>query len=112
VIDVHEITKGDTHKSLVAELIAENLSENEVPVDLTGCSVAFRMVSDAGVVKVNDAAATIDDVDAGQVSYAFSDADVDTAGTFWGWFIVTSSDKTDTYPRGGRRFKILITDAA
>ena len=75
-------------------------------VDLTGCTVAFRMVlcSD-DTVKINSASATVDSATDGQVSYAWTADDVNTAGIYAYWWIVTNTatTKVEHFPADGRR---------
>jgi hypothetical protein len=67
-------------------------------------TVAFRMVSVAGAVKVDDAAAVV--VSRGssttnapaEVRYDWAAADVDTAGEYCGYFIRTSAGQTEHFP--------------
>lgn len=68
-------------------------------------TVTFRMVSSAGVVKVNDQAATI--VSRGvaatntpaEVRYDWAAGDIDTAGTYAAWFTPTAvTGETDHFP--------------
>jgi hypothetical protein len=96
-----EFTVGDRLVSLAAKLYRPNGS----PVVLAaGETVAFRMISAAGAVKVADQAATI--VSRGssvtqapaEVRYDWGSADVDTAGDYVGWFIRTSGGQTEHFP--------------
>lgn len=79
-------------------------------IDLTGHTVAFRMIAADGTVKVDNAAATVDDATAGNVSYAWAAADVDTAGTYYYWWIVTraSNSKTERFPGDGRKRLVIL----
>lgn len=110
----HELTVGDTLKPLGCQLQYENSLGVMVNTDLTGLTVKFRMVADDGTVTVNNANATIVDEDNGLVQYDFAAIDVDTPGTYWGWFIVfggVGGTEPDTYPVG-RKFCIIIKEAA
>lgn len=105
---VKYFTKGDRRTS-----IADTLYDaNGGVVNLTGCTVAFRMVLDSDdTVKVNSAAATVDSAAAGTVSYAWAAADVDTAGTYAYWWIVTvtASGKVEHFPGDGKkRYAVIV----
>ena len=88
--------------------ISATLIQNGVVVDLTGKTVAFRMITAAGAVIVNNVAATIISAANGTVSYTFEAAEVATAGTFYGWWIVTSNSLNDHFPHDGRKLRIVI----
>jgi hypothetical protein len=107
-------TKGD-----ILEAIAATLRKpNGEAIDLTGCTVLFRMVKSdgTGTPKVGSSdphtggLATIDNV-AGQVSYTFASGDVDTAGTYYAWWLVKRSSDSAVahYPPEGQRFRVTIT---
>lgn len=77
-------------------------------VDVTGNSLAFRMVHTiTGTIKVNNAAASATSATEGLVQYDWTSADVDTAGEYWAWFIRTSGAATEHFP-AGKLFKIVI----
>lgn len=46
----------------------------------------------------------------GQVSYAWASADVDTAGTYKGWFTVTEGGVSDTFPNDSTGIAIVIAE--
>ena len=95
----HERRVGDTTKVYSAVLTYKSTAGVDTAKDLTGLSVTFTMINAAtGVTKVSAAAATIVTAASGIVSYDFQAADVDTAGIFWGTFVVTESAETDSYP--------------
>lgn len=109
----HIITKGDTRTPLAAQLTQPDTSGNDAAVDITGLTPKFKMVASDGTTKVALTASNVSIVTAasGLVKYDFQAADVDTAGTYWGWFvIVDGSSETDHYPHDGRTFKIVIHD--
>lgn len=112
-----EFTVGDRLTSLLADLYASNGQ----PVVLgVADTVAFRMITTAGVVKVNDQAAAI--VTRGvagttpaQVRYDWAAADVDTAGTYCGWMIRTAGGLTEHFPTqdyDDPEFKIVFKAAS
>jgi hypothetical protein len=95
--------KGDRLTALYAQL----LDGAGAVIDLLGQSVVFYMVSTVSdVVKVNGKAANIEDSTTGKVSYSWDAEDIDTEGTYWGWFIRVKDGKTGTHPIGE---KLLIT---
>jgi len=109
----HELSVGDTLTPMGATLQQKNASGVLAAVDLTGLTVKFQMVDSAGTVKVAETTTgvTVTDAAAGKVQYDFQSADVDTEGTFYGWFTVYSGSERDTYPIGGRELVIVITAA-
>lgn len=105
-----EITKGDRLRGPSATL---RDADTKAAIDLTGDTVAFRMVdkSNTATVVVNSAAANLDDAANGQVSYDFLAADVDTAGTFAAWWIRTSGGKTEHFPSGDDFITVVIAES-
>lgn len=93
---------GHRSPSIGAILLDTNGERYQIPA---GATVAFRMVrmSDESV-KVNSAAAVIEQVDEdeatwGAVRYDWTADDVDTVAKYWGWFIVTLGDgRTERWP--------------
>jgi hypothetical protein len=110
-VEIRRFTKGDRLRSLYAKLQRYNTTTKKwEAVDLTGATVKFRMVDDSDdSVKVDDKDATVDDATEGQVSYSWADADIDTAGNYWGWIIRVSGGQTEHFP-AGHGFKIVIED--
>ena len=99
---------GDTRTPLRVRL-----TQSGVAVDLTGKTVAFKMVTSTGGEKVAENAANVSVLDAatGDVQYQLQAADVDTAGTFYGWWLVYDGDgKRDTFPADGRTYAIEFYD--
>lgn len=76
-------TKGAMLPDLEIQLL-----NNTTPVVMTGSTVSFVMKDESGTTKVS-AAGTLSDPVNGKVQYAFSSSDVDTAGNYWGQFIIT-----------------------
>jgi hypothetical protein len=110
----HTVTVGDTLSPLNVQLMQKDTTGVLASVDLTGKVVRFFMVNSAGTSVVAETVenVTVTDATAGQVQYDFQAADVDTAGTYYGWFRVYDDTEYDTYPSGGRKLTILIVAAA
>ena len=103
------LTVGDTRTPLRAQLSRPD----GTPADLTGTTVVFLMVEEmTGVIKVDRQAAVVDTPLSGLVSYEWKAADVDEAGRYYGWFIVSQATLDDTFPVQGRTFEILFRRAA
>lgn len=102
---VKRFTTGDLRVA-----IADTLEDSEgTIVDLTGMTVAFRMTPEGSdTPKVDDAAATVDDAEAGEVSYSWVAADVDTEGTYDYQWIVTSATKTEHFPVGAKAKVVFV----
>lgn len=87
-----EITLGDRRRPAIAKLVTTDEAGVEIPVDLSpvGTQVKFRMVlaKSPYTVKVNNAAAFIEDAVNGKVRYEWQALDVDTKGEYFAWFIV------------------------
>ena len=80
------IKQNDTRPAIIANLT----DANDAAVNLTGATVKFNMRFDpAGSVKINAGGATIEDAEAGQVAYAWTTANTDTADDFEAEFQVT-----------------------
>jgi len=109
----HERRVGDTTKVYSAVLTYKSTAGVDTAKDLTGLSVTFTMINAAtGVAKVSAAAATIVTAASGIVKYDFVAADVDTAGVYWGSFVVTETAETDTYPASPAQGPIWIHAAS
>jgi len=107
----HRITQGDTLTPLAATLQQKNASGNYEAVDVTSKDVKFCMVKSDDTTKVALTDSNVSKVDAanGKVQYDFQAADVDTAGTFYAWFVVQSGGESDTFPVKGRVFSVVIS---
>lgn len=82
---------GDTGRSYLVTL------EDAVgrPIDLTGCQVKFSMKNkQGGATKVTDATCVKVSATLGQISWTPVANDVDTEGTYLGWFKVIKPDNT------------------
>lgn len=76
--------------------IADQITTDGTPVDLTGKSVQFKMrLIGSNTLKVNQPA-TIVTPASGQVRYDWQAADVDTAGTYLIWWEVTAAGKVQS----------------
>ena len=105
-VHTHYIIVGD--RQLPIGVICERA--DGTVVDLTGKTVKFSMITDAGTAKVDNVAATLNDATAGKVQYSWAAADVDTAGVFWGYFhTLDASSLVETFPPDGRKLRIVIT---
>ena len=108
----HERRVGDTAKVYSAMLKYKDTSGADTIKNLTGLSVTFTMINAAtGAVKVAAQAATIVTAASGIVKYDFVSADVNTAGIYWGSFVVTETSETDTYPASPNQGVIWIHSA-
>jgi hypothetical protein len=118
-MNVREFTVGDRLVSLKGKL----WHPSGLPVVLgVAETVSFRMVlSSSGAVKVDDQACAI--VSLGllststpaEVRYDWAAADVDTAGTYTGWFIRVSGGETEHFPHqplDPAEFQIIIRPRA
>lgn len=105
---VFPVILGDRRTPLGVRLL-----QGGAVVDLTGHTVAFTMYRDQQKTKKVDAAAmTVSDATAGECNYPWAAADVDEAGTFWGYIVITetATGLTDTFPVDGRKLQILVVD--
>lgn len=107
--NIHHRTVGDTRTPL-----GVTLSVNGTAIDLTGTTVKFKLVAANGTVKLAETATgiTITVGSGGEVQYDFSAASVDTAGIYFGWFVVYSGLERDTFPSDGRELQIEIHESA
>jgi len=90
------IKENDTRPAITANLT----DANDAAVNLTGATVKFNMrVDPAGATKVSLGAATIEDAEAGQVSYPWTTSDTDTADDYEAEFQVTfAGGAVQTFP--------------
>ena len=100
--DTHTRHVGDTITVLECYLEAKNATGVLTAKSLAGLDVPqFKMINTVdGVTKVSLSATGVTVVDAsgGLVRKDFAAADVDTAGIYRGFFVVTDSEETDHYP--------------
>jgi len=84
---------------------------DDAPVDLTGCTVVFRMKLDGGSArKINDKPATILDAPKGLVEYAWSAGDTDTKGLYSARFVVVfPGNRQESVPNYGA-ITVIVSD--
>ena len=108
---IHRRRVGDTRTVLPVALVQPNASGVLTAVDLTGLSVQFKMVNaatGATEIALTSTGVTVTTAATGQLQYDFSAAGVDTAGVYWGTFVVTQSSETDSFPVIQKDLKIVI----
>ena len=90
------IKQNDTRPAITANLT----DANDAAVNLTGVTVKFSMrVDPAGATKVDLGGATIENSEAGQVSYAWTTDDTDAADDYEAEFQVTfAGGAVQTFP--------------
>lgn len=91
------------------QILSDQIKKEGRPYDLTSATVRFKMRNAENSTVVIDSAATIEDAETGQVSYAWSDADLADRGEFYGWWRVVNPDTTDLETQ---EFHIIITEHA
>lgn len=79
-------------------------------VDLTDLEVKFKMLDSNGAEKVALTGATKVDAVKGQVQYDFQSADVDTAGTFYAYFVTEDSGEQEHFPVVSRNLVVKINE--
>lgn len=100
-------TEGDTLEPLTFQLT--DLSG--AGVSLTGTDVTFFLQSQEDqTLKVDAGACTIIDSVNGWVKYEWADADVDTPGKYWAWFVRTRGGKKQHHPVNPQTFEINMRD--
>jgi len=88
-------------------LLQDTITVNGNPFDLTGSTVLFSMrPSNSATLKVSGSTATIVTAASGTVSYAWASTDVDTVGTFAGWWTYNMGGKSQDTPE----FDITFTE--
>lgn len=76
-------------KSNRSPSVSDTIRVDDVPFDLTGSSVKFKMRLESSSTLKVDTTATVVTPSAGTVRYDWLSADVDTAGDYVGWWEVT-----------------------
>ncbi len=101
-----EFNVGDRLTPIRLELNERGTSNTDLSAD----TVTFSMFDTADeVVKVDDQACTLTNGGTdGKAHYPWAAADIDTAGTFWGYFKRTSGGLDAQYPQNGRKLVIII----
>ena len=109
-VDTHHRGLGNTLTPLKRQLVQKNDSGVYAAVNLTGKTVYFRMEDEDGndVIAGTSAACTVTDAANGKVEYDFQSADVDEAGTYYGYFDVYSGGEFDTFPAEAKSLKIIV----
>tara|TARA_R110001606_G_scaffold374883_1_gene532923 strand:- start:249 stop:572 length:324 start_codon:yes stop_codon:yes gene_type:complete len=96
------IKQNDTLPTLTAVL----KDASGTVVDLTNCTVTFKMGSE--VATKTSAAATITSATQGGVSYQWTASDTDTAGIYLGEFeVVKPTGLKETFPNG-EPFRVIV----
>lgn len=109
-MQTHKISIGNTLTPLGCQLRQLGTDGLYAGVNLTGLTVMFTMIAEDGTVTVAETATGVSVITAtsGYVQYDFQAADVDVAGTFYGYFNVYNGTEFDTYPAEERQLKIVI----
>ena len=101
-LQIHRITQGDT-----ATPIRRQIKSGGTVKNLSGYTATFSMVDNDGAA-AGGGSAVIEDAANGVVAYRFQATDVDTPGTFWGWFVLNSGSGVDHAPHDGRKLQLEI----
>jgi len=107
----HRRRVGDLRTVLPVTLQQPDSTGTLTAIDLAGLTVTFKMINAAnGSTKIAATATGISVVSAsaGTVNYDFSADGVDSAGVYWGTFLVTESGQTDAVPVRQKDLKIVI----
>jgi hypothetical protein len=105
---------GDTLTPLYVTIQQRDTSGALAGYNLTEKTVKFKMINAAdGTTKIveTETGVTVETAASGTVYYDFSAAGCDTAGKFWGSFVVYSSTETDTAPVEQNGLVILFDSA-
>lgn len=108
---IHRRRVGDLRTVLPVTLQQPDSTGTLVAINLTGLDVTFKMINAAtGATKIAATATGVSVVSAaaGTVNYDFSSGGVDTAGVFWGTFLVTESGQTDAVPVRQKDLQIIF----
>lgn len=107
---VHDVHLNDTRTVLAATLKQPNTSGVDTAIDLTGLTVEFKMVDKAGVdvIAQTSTGVTVTTAASGEVQYDFASAGVDTAGRYFGYFVVLDSGESDHFPVKARELVVCI----
>ncbi len=108
---IHRRRLGDLRTVLPVTLKQPDSNGDEQVVNLTGLTVTFKMINAADgttAIAATSTGVTVETAASGTVKYDFSSGGVDTAGVYWGTFIVTESGETDSFPVAQSELKIII----
>lgn len=108
---VHRRRVGDLRTVLPVTLQQPDENGSPAAIPLTGKTVTFKMINSAdGTTKIaaTGTGVTVVTAASGTVNYDFSSTGVDTAGVFWGTFLVTEAGQTDAVPVRAKDLKIVI----
>jgi hypothetical protein len=90
-------------------LLQDTITVSGTAYDLTGSTVLFSMrIHNSATTKVSGATATIVSAPAGTISYAWASTDVDTVGSYLGWWTVNNNGKSQDTPE----FSLAVTEHA
>lgn len=94
------LKKGDTYPDIMTIL-----SDNDGPVDLTDCTITFRMSEpDTGNLMIEELATIVEPQtggDIGKCYYSFTTGDTDIIGEYMvEWKVEFANGKIATFPRG------------
>lgn len=107
------IKRNDTLPKVKIAVVQKDADNPGVrtPVDLTGASATFTMITDTATpaIKVNAAAATITDATNGLIEYAWTSPNTDTSGDYLGEFEITIGGGKITLPNDNS-LRIIIVD--
>lgn len=108
VIEVHEMTVGDTKQALRFKLQRGGVARSIVAGD-TVKFVLTKASDDSAKVAETALNITVNDTAAGDVQYNWQAADVNTLGEYWAYFVVIdSAGKRDTFPADGKKRKVIM----
>ena len=101
---------GDTRTPLPVTIKQPNSSGVDTAINLTGLSLAFKLVDQSGtaVVAATTTGVTITTAASGEAEYDFSTAAVLNAGRYYGYFVLTQSAETDHFPAAARDLVICL----
>lgn len=101
-------TEGNTLEPLTFQLT----DESGGGVNLASTDVTFFMLpqGEDQTLKVDAGECDIIDSANGWVKYEFADADVDTPGKYWIWFVRTRGGKTQNHPVDPHTWEFVIKD--
>ena len=109
---IHTRHIGDTRSVLAATLKQKNNAGTETVVNLTGLTCELKLVDRWGAEKLaqTSTGCTVTTAASGEVEMDFAAATVDTAGEYYGYFVVTESSEEDHFPAVQHELRIIIQD--